>query len=249
MYRRDYMTVKEFKGLSRVQQIQYLEAQKTLQANQEMYFSQKQLSKYYSQCLNALPSKLSHTGKNVNRRVSSVANAICMDYSQEYAEYDTSKSIPCEAFEERDAILNQQSNRCVYCNENTANSIDHIVPSQNKGVCGMNNSLNKANCCEMCNNHLKKNKSLTEWMDICHKRWPNHWSKQKCMLLEDHVNKTWVHYYYSSDEFTLRLNKWKKFLTLFHEECINKAWKNHIDPPENEHEMMNSIEEMMVLFK
>ena len=253
MYKEDFMYIKDFRKLDFPEkQIQYLILQKEkLKISEEQiksfeHMPRYELRRFYSSCLNELPIK--PTGANVTRRVSSITNAICMDYSLKHADYDIGKKIPEEVFEERDSILCFENGRCVYCNTNLANSQDHMIPSQNKGLCGLNNDLNRVPSCSVCNNHLKKSKPLHEWLVYCNENWGNHWDDEKCKKLENHVEK-YKKYYYSSAKFTEKLENWKPFLSVLFEECIKKGFCDDLNPPKTKVEQQACVQEMMKSFQ
>ena len=209
IHRGCFMFIKDFKDVSfsKEMQLDYLTKNKdTLNIEDEQLADAKlmnkcNITKFYSYLLQQLPNTPKKIGTQVNRRVSSVSNAICMEYSNVYADFDTNKGIPNKVFKERDSIFGESNGKCVYCYMNYANSHDHIIPSQNKGQCGLNNALNIILCCDTCNVNLKKNKPLDEWMDICHSKWPKHWPIKKCKALLMHINNTYRRYYYASEEF------------------------------------------------
>lgn len=251
-HRGNFMLIKDFKhsSFSREDQIQYINDNKddlNLSLSKLKHIqnlsSKAEISKEYSSTLQTLPNIPKKKGSHVNRRVSSVTNAICMEYSQDHTDYNLEDGIPESVFDERDKILGNSKGMCVYCHQEEGTSIDHLVPSQNNGRCGLNNKLNNVYSCNRCNSGLKKNKSLEEWLGICHKNWPKHWSKIKCNRLKNHVYNQ-GQYYYCSEEFTIRLEKWKRFIKVFHEDCINHCWQNNIDPPHTYEEQKMLINNM-----
>lgn len=68
-------------------------------------------------------------------------------------------------------VLSSNDGRCVYCDENPATDLDHIVPFSRGGSCAIEN---RAPACEPCNSS-KGNQSLSQWIDAMGRRFPNGW--------------------------------------------------------------------------